>query len=100
MAVGEQSDGEALDEVFLTDDDLVQLGEERGDEGGGFLDFFVDGGDAGVHVGQMLPGKCQWRKPARWEKIRWPGRAQESAPDAQLEPERFLCGSSHLHPSG
>lgn len=50
MAVGQEADDEALDEVGLADDDLADFVEEGTDEGGGALDFVVDCFDAGAHV--------------------------------------------------
>jgi hypothetical protein len=48
MAIGEQANDEALDQVVLPDDDLADLGEERAGNCAGLLVFLVDGGDSGV----------------------------------------------------
>jgi len=58
MAVGEQADDEALDEVTLPDDDLADFGEEGADESASALNFFVDCSNSSFHVrGVFVPGE-------------------------------------------
>ena len=49
MAVGEESNNEPLDQIFLADDDLVDFIEQRLHEGAGLLHLGVDSTDAGIH---------------------------------------------------
>ena len=49
MAVGQQPYDEPLDQVFLTDDDLVDFVEQRRHEQAGLLHLGIDGAYSGIH---------------------------------------------------
>src|SRR5687768_3611938 len=49
MAIGQQADHQAFDQVFLADDDLVDFGEKGPHKRTGALDFFIKGADSGAH---------------------------------------------------
>ena len=49
MTIGQQPNNEPLDQILLTDDDLVDFVEQRRHERAGLLHFGIDGGDSGIH---------------------------------------------------
>ena len=74
VAVGQEADDEALDEVGLADDDLADFVEEGTDEGGGALDFVVDCFDAGAHVVWIVTEGETTRLANAFRKSRGGGR--------------------------
>src|SRR5262245_48072670 len=50
MPIGEQTDGEAFNQIVLADHDFADLVEQGAHEGAGFLNFFVNRSDSSIHV--------------------------------------------------
>jgi hypothetical protein len=50
VAVGEQPDGQALDQIVLTDDDFPDFTEKGADKRAGPLHFLVYGTDSCIHM--------------------------------------------------
>ena len=70
MAIGQESDHQALNEVFLADDAAVDLRHQGRQEGTGLLHGSIQGGHSGIHCQDgwhnswpMGKPHCEWIRP-------------------------------------
>ena len=68
MSIGQQTNQETIDQIFLADDDLIDFVEQRLHKGAGLLDFRVDGAYSGIHLSCDINADRQLETQIRSEK--------------------------------